>query len=843
MDDATTRRLELLRVLQEEAREYGIFLLDPDGRVTSWNVGAERLLGYPAGDILGRHVSAFYRPEDVVRGSPERDIARATAEARVVSEGWRVRQDDSLFWARVVLTSIRDAHGELVGFSNLTRELVWPHRTPPDPAPAGTERALRESEERLRLLVDGVSEYAMFMLDPDGHVTSWNPGAERIKGYKAREILGQHFSRFYVPDDVAAGRPQRLLAEATANGKTEDEAWRVRKDGSLFWANVVLTALRDEAGRLLGFAKVTRDLTDRREADARERELYRAQVARDAAEAAAENLRRSEQRYRAASERLGIVLEGVSDGISMQDASGRVVYANGQAARSCGYASPAEMLAAPPSDLVERFALFDKDDSPLSHEELPNRRVLAGEERSERLVHVRDRRSNRDWWSFVQARAVHDADGRLEAVVSIWHDATSHQRREEELELLADAGVLLSSTLDHEVTLRKLAELIVPRLADWCSIDLVEGDALRSLVVAHSDPAKVQMARLLRERYPPALSAETGATQVVRTGRSELYAEITDELLVRGAQDAEHLRIARELGLQSAMIVPIARPGEPALGAITFVSAESGRRYDRADLALAEELARRAALAFDNARLYRAARDAISLRDEFLSVAGHELKTPLAAMLLQLQSLARLAERGDLASNDERARNRLRKTVALGSRLDRLVRELLDVSRITSGRLTLQRDDCDLVALVREVAGRLEDEAVLAGCHMLLRLDGQVVGCWDGARLDQVATNLISNAIKYGRGKPIEAAVEVIGGKARLTVRDHGIGIPPEHQARIFGRFERAVSDHNYGGIGLGLWIVRQIVDGHGGQVHLQSTVGEGSTFVVELPDVVHVSP
>jgi PAS domain S-box-containing protein len=827
LDDATTRRLELFRVLVEEAREYAIVLLDSDGRISSWNAGAERIAGYPAAEIVGRHFSIFYRTEDIARGLPKRELARAAANGRVEAEGWRVRKDGSTFWAAVVMTAIRDPRGDLIGFTKLARDMTDDH---------AHREALHQSEERVRLLVDGVSEYAIFMLDPDGCVVSWNPGAERIKGYAAQEIIGQHVSRFYVPEDVAGGKAQRLLAEAARQGKVEDEGWRARKDGTRFWASVVLTALRDQAGQLRGYAKVTRDLTDKREAEARQRQLDREQAARTAAEEAAEMLHRSEERSRAASERLRIVLEGASDGISMQDRTGRLMFANTQAARSCGYDSPEAMLAAPLTDFPARFAIFDTDDRPLPFDQLPGRRVLAGQDPSARLIHVREKGSRREWWSFVQSRAVHDAAGHVEAVVSIWHDVTAARRREEELRFLADAGLLLSSSLDYQTTLRKLADLIVPRLADWCSVDLVEGSELRSLAVAHADPAKVALARELQAKYPPDPKRDTGAAHVVRTGLSELLSEIPDELLTRSVRDAEHLRMVRELGLRSAMMVPIATGERPALGALTLVSAESGRRYDRADLALAEELGRRAALAIENSRHYREAREAIAVRDEFLSVAGHELKTPLAALLLQLQSLCRLAERGDLSTDSARTGERLSKTALLGKRLDRLVKELLDVSRITSGHLTLEPQECDLGALARDVAARFEDEAQAAGCAIQLRLEEGVVGQWDRGRVDQVITNLLANAVKYGRGKPIEVSVGTAGGKARLAVRDHGIGIAPEHQERIFGRFERAVSERNYGGFGLGLWIVGQIVDSHRGQVHLESKVGKGATFVVELP-------
>jgi signal transduction histidine kinase len=283
------------------------------------------------------------------------------------------------------------------------------------------------------------------------------------------------------------------------------------------------------------------------------------------------------------------------------------------------------------------------------------------------------------------------------------------------------------------------------------------------------------------------------------------------------------------------MILPLTARGR-TLGTLSLVSAESGRRYDERDRALAEELARRAAIAVDNARLYREANDAIRLRDDFLSIAGHELKTPLAALLLQLGGLLRQLNKEPPL---ERAKvvERLGKATNHAGRLEALIDELLDVSRISSGRLKLERERLDLASLVEEIFARHTDDAARTGTPLALRrVGGSVEGTWDRLRLDQVVTNLVGNALKYGRGKPVEVTVEGAAQVVRLAVRDQGIGIAPEHQERIFERFERAVADRSYGGLGLGLWITRQIVEAHGGSVRVESAPAAGSTFLVELP-------
>lgn len=238
--------------------DYAIYMLDPNGYVSSWNPGAKRFKGYHTKEILGQHFSRFYTEEDQAAGGPARALAIALAEGKFESEGWRVRKDGSRFWAHVVIDPIYDEGGTLLGYAKVTRDITERKQA---------EEALRESEQRFRLLVQGVTDYAIFMLSPEGLVTNWNVGAERIKGYSVEEIVGSHFTRFYTEEDRAAGLPARALQTAATVGRFENEAWRVRKDGSRFWAHVVIDAIRDEDGKLIGFAKITRDLTEKKAAE------------------------------------------------------------------------------------------------------------------------------------------------------------------------------------------------------------------------------------------------------------------------------------------------------------------------------------------------------------------------------------------------------------------------------------------------------------------------------------------------------------------------------------------------------------------------------------------------
>jgi PAS domain S-box-containing protein len=246
---------EALRLLVESPSDYAIFMLDPNGIIISWNRGAQRIKGYTADEIIGKHFSVFYPREAVERDWPNEELRRAQVSGRFEDEGWRVRKDGTLFWANVVITALRDADGRLVGYGKVSRDLSERRRA---------EQALRESEERFRLLIESTTDYAIFMLDPGGHVVSWNAGAERINGYSADDIIGKHFSTFYTPEAIATGWPQHELVEAARVGRFEDEGWRVRKDGTRLWANVVITALRGSDGELRGYAKVTRDMTQRK---------------------------------------------------------------------------------------------------------------------------------------------------------------------------------------------------------------------------------------------------------------------------------------------------------------------------------------------------------------------------------------------------------------------------------------------------------------------------------------------------------------------------------------------------------------------------------------------------
>jgi signal transduction histidine kinase len=415
------------------------------------------------------------------------------------------------------------------------------------------------------------------------------------------------------------------------------------------------------------------------------------------------------------------------------------------------------------------------------------------------------------------------------------------RRREATMRFFAEASTLLSSSLDHVSICERLAHLVVPSFADWCGVELTEGGELHSVAIAHVDSAKVAVAREMRRRYPPDPSSARGPHSVLRTGRPEMIPDITPEMLGRGAINPEYLSFIKELGLRSVLIVPLVAGGRP-IGVLNLVWAESDRRYGPEDLEMMRELGRRAGLAVENARLYNEARAAVKLRDEFLSIASHELKTPLTSLRLKVDGILRMTSKDRGAIDVGKLAARVQGVDKQLGRLTELVDALLDVSRAASGQLQLRLEDVDLGAVVQAAAQRFKDDLASAGCSLSVMVNGPegprspVFGRWDRLRLDEVVTNFLSNAIKYGAGRPIQIRLLATKTVATIEVEDHGIGISPADQQRLFERFARVVSPEHYGGFGLGLWIVKLLVEAMGGKVAVRSAIGQGSVFRAELP-------
>ncbi len=640
---------------------------------------------------------------------------------------------------------------------------------------------------------------------------------------------------------------------------------------------------------------------------------------------------------------LSAFLQSVGDGILVQDRGGAIVFVNDAGAHLCGFASAAEMQATPIGEVLDRFALFDANGQPFPAADLPAQHVLSGMPAAETVLRSRVRGNRDERWSMVNATPVLDAEGTVQFAVSVFRDLTEQRRAEIASRFLADASAALAESLDYETTLQRIARLAVPRVADWCSVEIADVDGIPHLLaLAHVDPEKVALAHEHRRRYPADPDAPYGAAAAIRTGRSQLLHEISDASLVAGAQDAEHLAMLRALGLASSMLVPLIARGR-VLGTITFVSSSHEWLYGPEELTFAEELGRRAAIAIDNARLYRDAQaaearfrslfeyvpDTILLADaegryldvnpaatlllgydrdellrlsvpdvvaeerewteaeyerfketglwqgelhlrckdgalipvevratavglptgnvfisvardiserrereqqqqDFLAIVAHDLRTPLTA----LKGYASLMQRRK--AYNERS---MAVMVAQAERLDRLVSDVLEVSRLDAHRLELRRSEVELTDMVRQCVAEAEDVAE----HHPVRVelpDRPIIGWWDSDRICQVIQNLVSNAIKYSpNGEEVVVRAEESGDRVRVSVSDRGIGIPAEALPRLFDRFYRAENVQTGSkGLGLGLYIAKSLVEAHGGTMTVESMLGEGSTFVFTLP-------
>jgi PAS domain S-box-containing protein len=530
--------------------------------------------------------------------------------------------------------------------------------------------------------------------------------------------------------------------------------------------------------------------------------------------AAAEEIRRSRDQLR-------IIFERVADGIVVHGRDHRVVYANDRGAQLLGFESAEAMIGREISATGDSYYdIFDESGAVIPFERLPSRLVISGELREPELVErIRHRLTGEERWLVVSSRVVPDEEGKPYLAVTIYRDITEKKRKERNERFLADATAILASSLEYRSTLRAVARLAVDRLADWCRIELAdERDEMQTV----------------------ALESRDGAARAAESGRSG-----------EGGGGS-----GRPCGGSALAVEASIQFRGRTLGNVSMCLHGNGARFEQEDLALIQELGRRVGMSIENALLYRdvqAQRErlqkAVAARDEFISIASHELKTPVTSLILHAEMAELQLSRRDTGGAStagpapyEELRERMRKYVRISvsqtDRLSRLIEEMLDVSRIGSGKLALELELIDLRRLVQGVFGEFSEQIREAGSVATFAQPsgGEIVVRCDRYRIEQVVTNLLTNALKYGAGKPIEVHLDRAGDEVCLCVRDHGIGIAPDDQTRIFERFERAVPASSVSGLGLGLYIVRQIVEGHGGSVSVQSRLGEGSEFTVRLP-------
>ncbi|HZS35243.1 MAG TPA: ATP-binding protein [Polyangia bacterium] len=511
--------------------------------------------------------------------------------------------------------------------------------------------------------------------------------------------------------------------------------------------------------------------------------------------AIAEERREGEERYRN-------LAEAIPQIVWTARPDGRIDYLNGFGREYFGIAGGASLgdwrlrSALHPDDAADFIGLWD--------------RAIAAGARFSAEVRLERAGDGRHRWHLVRG-APEQGDHGLTAWFGTLTDVDEQKRAQHRAAFLAEASSrLASSALDLSTTLEHLCALAVPRLADACAVDLVgEGGRLERTRVMHADNKCAARLRDADRSWP-----EAPDTELLPSGSAALA----------------------RLGFGSAMAAPL-RALDRTLGVISLYADAGGRRFDEGDLVIAEDLAHRAAIAVNNAQLYGEAQEAIRARDQFLLVAAHELKTPLTSLQLQLQRTNRfLHQPGEVADLKERMLERTQVATRAVGRLSKLIDVVLDVSRLTAGLMALDRERFDLAVLARDQAAQLAEESAQAAAPITVEARAPVEGEWDRRALDQVLGNLLSNALKYGAGHPIEVEVSGDAERARLVVRDHGIGIAAAAQVNIFDRFARAVSARNYGGLGLGLFIAREIVQAHGGTIAVESTPDQGAAFTVTLP-------
>jgi PAS domain S-box-containing protein len=752
------------------------------------------------------------------------------------------------------------------------------------------------AEQQFDVLVASIKDYAIFLLDSGGHIATWNAGAQLIKGYSPEEVIGKNMSIFYTPEDLAHGRPKTLLARALREGRAEDTGWRVRKDGTRFWANVVITPIVDH-GAGARFIKVTRDLTSQKQAE--------------------EKLRQSE-------ESLAATLYSIGDGVLACDERGRVTRINPVAERLTGWAEP-EAIGRPLDHVFNIINEETRAKAPNPVERVLAEGVVVGLANHTALIS----RDGTERPIADSGAPIRDGEGRPRGAVLVFRDVTEERHAAEELRWSREEvrrseenlratlysigdGVLATDERGCVTRVNKVAA----RLTGWPESEAL-GRSIEEVfdIVNEETRAKAinPVGRVLAEGVVVGLAnhtalisrdgaerpiADSGAPILDAGGRPmgavlvfrDVSAERAAEEAVRQSEEKLRSMIASVRDYAFYMLdlngrVTSWNPGaerikgyraEEILGQpfSRFFTAEDiaqqkpareleiaaleghfedeawrvrkdGSRFwanvvmtpvrDTSNrlvgfVKITRDLTERRRAEEERLRLAQAA-EAVRLRDEFLSIASHELKTPLTALELQLLNVD-----DQLRPEDQPLAKSMARARRLAGRLDQLVETLLDVSRIATGRLRLNPESFDLGDLAREVTERLRDSARAAACELSLEVTGQHPGRWDRLRIEQVLMNLISNSIKYAAGQPIEVSLGRDDGAAILEVRDRGPGIPEGDLSRIFERFERAASARHYGGMGLGLYVARQITEAHSGTIVASNLPGGGARFTVRLP-------
>ncbi len=720
---------------------------------------------------------------------------------------------------------------------------------------------LRPPEPILRLaaIVES-SDDAIISKNIEGIITSWNRGAERLFGYTAEEAVGQSIT-ILIPVDRLAEEDMVLGRIRRGDRVDHFDTIRRRKDGSLVDVSLTISPILDTNGKVVGASKIARDISDRKRIEGELRDLQRRLMGLAVASA---SILRSPDTSAVLSGAIDLARDVFSsDGYAFwrTDPTGvwRIVQSHGISDQFAARAIPGQSprSVSEPMPFSQPLIFEDVEESTLLRDMLDAYRsegvrsmivfplTIRGERAGTMAFYSRRRRSYLDEDVQVGTALANLAAAALTAAELYEEQRQSRESADQARRMatfLAEAGTALSASLDYEATLKSVATLAVPVIADWCAVDML-GDrgSLQRLAVAHVDPQKVEFARMLQERYPADPSAPGGVHEVIRTGRATYLSQIPAALLEAAARDDEHLQIMRELRLTSYMCVPLMAHGK-AFGAITFVSAESGRQYSESDLRFAQELAVRASLAVENARAYARANEASRLKDEFLATLSHELRTPLNAIL----GYARMLRMQTLPP--EKTKPALDIVERNATSLKQMIEDVLDVSRIIAGRLRLNVETVDLPSILDDAVATMMPAAEGKGVRIetvIDQLTSPVSG--DPDRLQQIVWNLISNAIKFTpRGGKVQIRLLRVNSHIEIIVSDTGRGISSDFLAVIFERFRQADASvsRDHGGLGLGLAIAKQLTELHGGTITASSGgLNQGATFTVALPLMIMHKP